>query len=368
VSRSIEEPSEILRRRLDNQHLVAQRVRDPREMVAYLGAVQSQDYPGALWALALRLEGASLASLQCAFDRGEVLRTHVLRPTWHFVAPADIRWMLALTGPRIRRSMASRERELGMDQTLVDRANDAIARALEGGTALTRSELGGALTEAGVDWRNDGSILGHLASAAELAGVTCSGPLKGTQHTYALLEQRVPPARLPERDEAVAELVSRYFTSHGPATLNDFAWWSGLTVGDARHGLAASGSRFESQKVGDLTYWFDPQAVVGQTSGSSMLLLPNYDEFTVAYRSRELFYTREIVYRPGPRYDAPFGNVIVNDGRVRGIWKRSARNGQLTIEPEWFNSPSPNEAAAFVDAVERYAGFMGMPLHQAPEA
>src|SRR5262245_13258582 len=129
----MEGTSEILQRRLDNQHLVGQRVRDPRQMVAHLGAVQSQDYPGALWALALRLEGASLASLQCAFDRGAVLRTHVLRPTWHFVVPEDIRWMLALTGPRLRRSVARRERELGMDQMLANRSNDAIARALEGG-------------------------------------------------------------------------------------------------------------------------------------------------------------------------------------------------------------------------------------------
>jgi hypothetical protein len=359
VSRSIGDPSEILRRRLANQHLVGQRVREPREMVARMGAVQSQDYPGALWALALRVKGASIKSLQCAFDRGEILRTHVLRPTWHLVAPEDVRWMLALTGPRIRRSMTGRERDLGMDPKLVSRSNDAIARALEGGKALTRSELGVALTEAGIDWHNDGGLLAHLASTAELAAVICSGPLKGTQHTYALLDERVPPARSMSRDEAVAELVGRYFTSHGPATLNDFAWWSGLTVGDARDGLGALGTRFTSQKLGELTLWFDPDAEVGRAEGPAMLLLPNFDEFTVAYRARELFYPREIVYRPGPRYDAPFGNMIVVDGTVVGIWKRTVRKGQLTIEPEWFNPPSPNEAAAFDETVGRYAAFMG---------
>jgi hypothetical protein len=301
VSRPIGDPSEILLRRLVNQHLVRQRVREPREMVARLGAVQSQDYPGALWALALRVKSASIQSLQCAFDRGDILRTHVLRPTWHLVAPEDIRWMLALTAPRIRRSMASRERDLGMDPRLVSRSNDAIARALEGGKAVTRSELGVALTQAGIDWHNDGGLLAHLASTAELAAVICSGPLKSTQHRYALLDERVPPARAVSRDDAAAELVCRYFTSHGPPTLNDFAWCSGLTVGDALHGLGAFESRFTSQKVGELTYWFDPDAVVDTAEEPAMLLLPNFDEFTVAYRSRELFYPREIVYRPGWR-------------------------------------------------------------------
>src|SRR5436190_22298262 len=210
MSCPIADPRAILRCRLANQHLVRQRSSDPREIVAHLGAVQSQDFPAALWALAQRVTGASLQSLQGAFNRADFLRTHVLRPTWHFVAPEDIRWMLDLTGSRIRRSMASRERDLGMDPTLLSRAIDAIARALEGGRALTRSEVGAALTEAGIDWRNDGGLLAHLASAAELAAVICSGPLKGAQHTYALLDERVPAARSVSRAEAVAELVARY--------------------------------------------------------------------------------------------------------------------------------------------------------------
>ena len=260
----IDGPGEILSIRLQNQHLLRRSVDDPRAMVGWLGAVQSQDYAGALWGLALRLRGASLQSLQCAFERGEIVRTHVLRPTWHFVAPEDIRWMLALTGQRIRRSMATRERDLGMDASLVSGSIDAIARALEGGRALTRPELGVALSEAGIDWRGDGSLLAHLATAAELAGIVCSGPLKGARHTYAMLDERVPPAAVPGRDEAVIELVRRYFSSHGPATLNDFAWWSGLTVGDARLGLTALGTRFTSQTVDDRTYWFDPEAVDGR--------------------------------------------------------------------------------------------------------
>src|SRR3982074_2843339 len=241
-------PAEILQLRLANQHLSQQCATEPRPMVAHLGAVQSQDYPAALWALGLRLAQATRASLECAFNNGAILRTHVLRPTWHFVAPEDIRWMLALTAPRIKRGMASRDRELGLNDELVAQTNTIIARALEGGQQLTRPEIGAALQAAGVAVA-DGSVLSHLVSRAELDGVVCSGALRGKQHTHALLEERVPRTRVLERDEAVAELVGRYFASHGPATLNDFAWWSGLTVVDGRRGLEAHGSQFVSEKV-----------------------------------------------------------------------------------------------------------------------
>jgi hypothetical protein len=278
------------------------------------------------------------------------------------VTPEDIRWMLALTAPRIKRGMASRDRELGLNDELVAQANTVIARALEGGKQLTRPEIGAALQAAGITVA-DGAVLSHLVSRAELDGVVCSGALRGKQHTHALLEERVPPARVLERDEAVAELVRRYFASHGPATLNDFAWWSGLTVVDGRRGLEAHGSRYVSEKVSGLTYWFaTSSAAPTGAHGPAALLLPNFDEFTVAYRARELFYTRELVWRPGPRDDVPFGNVIVIGGQVVGMWKRSVVKERLRIEPRWFNPPSPREEMAFTEAAERYAAFVGLPL------
>jgi hypothetical protein len=352
---------EILRLRLANQCLARQNATDPRAMVAHLGAVQSQDYPAALWALGVRLASAARESLQCAFNSGAILRTHVLRPTWHFVAPEDIRWMLALTAPRIKRAMASRDRELGLNDELVARSNRVIALALEGGKQLTRPEIRAAL-QAGGFAVADGSVLSHLLSRAELDGVVCSGAVRGKQHTHALLEERAPRARVLDRDEAVAELVCRYFNSHGPATLNDFAWWSGLTVGDGRRGLDAHGARFVSEKVSGLTYWFAASATSLKAPGPAALLLPNFDEFTVAYRSRELLYPRELTQRPASRDAAPFGNVIVIGGQIAGIWKRSVVNERLRIEPRWFNAPSCRAETAFVEAAERYAAFMGLPL------
>src|SRR6266851_2193636 len=359
MTRGLGEPADILQLRLANQHLAQPRSADPQAMVAHLGAVQSQDYSAALWALGLRLAQATRASVECAFNRGEILRTHVLRPTWHFVTPEDIRWMLALTAPRIKRGMAGRDRELGLNDELVVRTNAVIARALEGGKQLSRPEIGAALQAAGIAVA-DGSVLAHLVSRAELDGVVCSGALRGKQHTYALLEERAPRARVLEREEAVAELVCRYFASHGPATLNDFAWWSGLTVVDGRRGLGAHGSRFVSEKVSGLTYWFASTAPPARAPGPAALLLPNFDEFTVAYRSRELFYARELVWRPGPRDDAPFGNVIAIGGEVVGMWKRSVVKERLRIEPRWFNPPSHRAEAAFTDAAERYSAFVGL--------
>jgi hypothetical protein len=267
--------------------------------------------------------------------------------------------MLALTAPRIKQRMASRDRELGLNDEVVARSNTIIARALEGGKQLTRPEIGAALPAGGIAVA-DGSVLAHLVSRAELDGVVCSGALRGKQHTHALLEERVPRAPLLDRSEAVAELVCRYFTSHGPATLSDFAWWSGLTVVDGRRGLEAHGARFVSERVSGQAYWFAPSATRSTTAALEpvALLLPNFDEFTVAYRSRDLFYAREIVWRPGPRDDAPFGNVIVIGGQVVGMWKRSVVKERLTIEPRWFNPPVRGEELAFTRAAERYAAFV----------
>lgn len=352
-------PAAILRLRLANEHLLVPTLSDPRAIVAHLGAVQSQDYPAALWALGLRLQQTRFASLECAFNQGAILRTHVLRPTWHFVTPEDIRWMLALTGPRIIRGMTSRERDLGMDLALTSRAADVIVRALEGGNALTRDEIGAALRQAGIEISDPG-LLSHLISRCELQALVCSGPMRGKQHTWLVLDER---ARSPRRDlhgeEAVGEIVARYFTSHGPATLADFAWWSGLTMGDAKRGLAAHGSRFVSTTVDGLTYWYAAAtADVAFESAHSAWLLPNYDEYTVAFRFRELFHQRGPGYQP-TREDSPFSNVIVIDGRVVGLWKRSVPRDPATVEPRWFASPSRAQQHAFDVAAARYAAFFG---------
>lgn len=226
--------------RLYQQRLTHAPLATPEEVVEWLGAVQSQEYAGAKWSLALRMENPQEDAIERAYAEGSILRTHVLRPTWHFVPAADIRWMLELTAPRIIAQSAHRSRQLELDAAQYARSNEVIARALQGGRYLTRPELGAALTEAGIP-AADGSRLGYIVMHAELEAVICSGPRRGKQMTYALLDERAPHARSMTREEALAELTRRYFTGHGPATVRDFVWWSGLTTFDSDASLGPSG-------------------------------------------------------------------------------------------------------------------------------
>ncbi len=355
-------PAEILRLRLSNQLLLGSRLSDPQAVVGHLGAVQSQDYPAALWAVAQRLTTSSKATLQRAFDEAKIVRTHVLRPTWHFVAPQDIRWMLSLTAPRITASMTSRERQLGLDQRLAERSNAIIAGVLRGGNTRTRKELGEALSGDGIDI-SDLGLLSHLITRAELDALICSGPLRGTQVTWALLDERVPPTPPRSRDDAVAELVLRYFSSHGPATLRDFAWWSGLTITDGRRGLEAHDRRFASEKVDGMVYWYAPPPATAVIDDGRAFLLANYDEYTVAYRERQLFYPRAVNWQLGPRDEVPFSNVLVLGGVIVGLWKRTASiKDRLSLQLRWFNNPGRAQVAAADDAAQRYAAFLELPL------
>src|SRR6266545_1542507 len=240
--------------RLHNQRLSQTNLTNPAEVVNWLGAVQSQDFTGAKWAIGLRTSGLTEADVDRAFAEGSILRTHVMRPTWHFVTPADIRWMLALTAPRVRALLAYNDRQLEIDKVTLKKSDDVLAKTLGGGKQLTRLELGTALQKSKIN--TDDLRLTHLVMHAELSGVICSGARQGKQFTYALLEERVPPAKVLEHDEAVVELARRYFTSHGPAILKDFIWWSGLSSIDAKRGLEAIKPELEHEVINDETYWF----------------------------------------------------------------------------------------------------------------
>jgi hypothetical protein len=228
---------DITRTRLRNQRLSGGRFAKPEEVVSWLGAVQAQEYGHAKWALGLRMQRPADAQIETAFTEGRILRTHVMRPTWHFVAPADIRWMLALTAPRVSAAIAVYNRRLELDATVFRRSQRAIVRALRGGGQLTRQELKVALQRAGIE--ADGVRLAFIVMQAELDAVICSGARRGnnspTRCWMSGCQRRGP--RL--RDDSLTELARRYFISHGPAQLHDFAWWSGLSVADARGGLAA---------------------------------------------------------------------------------------------------------------------------------
>jgi len=354
-------PDDLLQLRLANQHLANPQLSEPAAVVAHLGAVQAQDEPAARWALGQRLQGATEAGIERALDAGHILRTHVLRPTWHFVAPADIRWLLELTGPRVRQAMAFADRELGIDAAVVARSNDALARSLAGGQRLTRPELTMALRQAGLAGADDGRTVGHLLLRAEVDAVICSGPRRGKQVSYALLHERVPATPPLEREAALAELVWRYFSSHGPATASDFNWWSGLTLAETRRGLAACGPRLEQTTTGGRTYWFaPPPGPPPPVQVGPVFLLANYDEYTVAYRERDLFFDPTTARSLDRREPVPFSNVIVADGRVAGVWRRRLHRDSVVVQTVWFAAPTPGQHAGLRAAAQRYAAFLGL--------
>ena len=352
---------DIARRRLARQHLINPTLSDPAEVVRVLGAVQAQDFSGAKWALGMRTHGSTDASIERAFADGSIVRTHVLRPTWHFVTPADIRWMLALTGPRVKATMASYERTLGLDDAMFRRTNEVIVRALRDGKQLTRAEIGEALRQAGVEVGGS-QRLGHLLMRPELEGIVCSGARRGKQFTYALLDERVPPSPARERDEALLDLTKRYFATRGPATANDFAWWSGLTVGEARRGIDIAGANLEREVIDDRPYWSDPSVRTTPWRSPKVFLLPNYDEFFIGHKDRGAIGRRLSSARLVTGGNALIAHVIAVDGQLVGGWKRTLTNDGVTVHVRLLTRLSTAEHKALDAAIERHGAFLGLPV------
>lgn len=329
--------------------------------MSWLGAVQAQDYAAAKWGVALRAQGLTDADLDQVFDSGAILRTHVMRPTWHFVRPADIRWMQALTAPRVNAANAYYYRRLELDEEVFARSNAILASALQGGQHLTRSELGAILQQAGIDTQ-DRMRLTYLVLRSELDAVICSGPRRGKQFTYGLLEERAPQARVLDHEEALAELTRRYFSGHGPATKQDFTWWSGLTVAETEAGLEMVGQYLAQAVVEDQTYWFSNSISIVNNASPSAHLLPNYDEYIIGYTDRSAAFDAHDTKMENPRDNIVFNHTILIDGRVAGTWKRSFSKGQILLEVRPFAKLSSAEEEALARAVQRYGEFHDMPV------
>jgi hypothetical protein len=351
--------SDLAHQRLRNQRIAGASLSTPGDVVQWLGAVQAQDYPAAKWAVGLRSPGTTDADVEQAVANGTILRTHVMRPTWHFVTPTDIRWLLALTAPRVKAAMASQNRTLGLNDEVFKQSNAVLEKTLQGGKQLTRLELVAALKQVGIITENLGFI--NLLMGAELDGLICSGAQRGKQSTYALLAERAPQARTLARDEALAELTSRYFTSHGPATVQDFVWWSGLTTADARAGLEMVKSQLLHEEVDGQTYWFAHYLSPEQEYAPSVYLLPNYDEYTVGYTDRSAIFDTAHTSKLGPR-----GSVLVHvmllDGRIVGTWQRTFKKGSALITVSPFAALSEAENQALALAAEQYSRFLNMPV------
>jgi hypothetical protein len=350
---------DIARQRLHTQRIAGEKFQTPDAVVRWFGAVQAQDYAGAKWAVGQRMHGATDADLDAAFATGTILRTHVMRPTWHFVTPADIRWLLALTAPRVHIANTYRCRQLDLDDATLTRSNAALTSALRGGVQLTRTELAVMLQEAGI--AIDGQRLTHIMMHAELTGIVCSGAWRGKQFTYALLDERAPHTTTLTREESLAELTRRYFTSHGPATVRDFVWWSGLTMSDAKAGLAMAESQVMHEDIDGRTYWFTISAPIPEDPSPVAFLLPNFDELIVGYTDRSDVLDAAPAEKLDARGNLLFNHTIVINGRVRGTWKRTLKKDAVLIDALPFASLGTAEAAAIEGASARYGRFIGLP-------
>ena len=327
----------------------------PAAVVARLGAVQSQEFDAAKWALGLRMgPRATDAAIERAFDEGRILRTHVLRPTWHFVAPDDIRWMLALTAPHVRRTLASYHRRLELGRPLLTRAIQIVERALADTGPLTRQDLRSRLAKAGITLQ--AMQLAFVMIEAELEAIVCSGPRSGRQFTYALLAGRAPTARPLPRDEALGTLVRRYFTSHGPATIRDFVWWSGLSTADTKRGLEIVRARQAS--IDGQGYWSvgrNHQAAPGARRNPAAHLLPIYDEYLVAYRDRAAV---PHSWQPSGSTVA-FRHAVIVDGQVAGTWRIANDEAGTTMTITPARTLTARERHAARQAAARYERFLG---------
>lgn len=357
----------ILLARLSNQMLAAPATNNPADIVRALGAVQSQDYAGAKWGVAQRTNNITSSAFDAAFSRGDVLRTHALRPTWHFVATEDLKWMLALNASRINAYCATYWHKLAMSEDMFARANDIIAQSVAG-THLTRTEIDTLLKDNGLD-TSDGR-LGFYLIRAEQEGIICSGPLRGKNHTYAAISERVANSREFSRDQALQELATRYFTSHGPATLADFAWWSGLTAADAAKGLKAIKSKLISHEVQGQIFWLMPQlaeyTMTLTNSFTQIHLLPNYDEYVVAYKDRTYLHDSDNNHKLDSRKNPLFNHVIIEKGRIAGTWSYAIKKDTVLIRPNYFTEQSLGDIVSLKAAMLRFEKFLGLPVEIAP--
>ena len=344
----------ITRLRLYGLLLRGQGPADPAQVVGHLTALQAQDHAYTRWSVAQRTAGVpGAARVDSAFDDGRILRTHVLRPTWHYVAASDLRWLIRFSGPRVDAANEPKYREVGLDARTLDRATALIADAVAQGPR-TRHELAHVLDDQGIATADE--RLTFMLMHAELTGVVCSGPMRGRQHTYATFDERVPNEPGPQGDEALAELSWRYFSTRGPATTKDFSWWSGLSAADARRGLALVEPRLVSHERGGRTYWFIERAL--PRPGRPVIdLVARFDEVIISYgQTRDVLQTSFASFPLLTHIDG-FHHVLLIGGRLLGHWRPHPDPGNPTVEVRTSRALGAEEDRAMSRAVERYVRF-----------
>lgn len=359
----------VVRRRLATQRLTSAPLSDPADVVRLLTCVQSQDAPLAAHSLAVRSGTTTYAGQLAAQSAGGWVRTHVLRPTWHVVAPEDLRWIQALTGPKVERSMPARHRQLGLTPDVVARGCDVLRELLADGRTMTRRELGPEFASAGLP--GPGEAMAHQLMCAEVRAVICSGPPRGTEHTYALVDGSIAPAASDDwpRERALVELTHRFFAGHGPASERDLQRWSGLTLTEIRSAtaeLTCSADLAETHPLDrvDLdgeTLWFDPSVPARTTRRRDAHLLSTFDEAVLTY-PRTGFPRRSETADRSRLVSESAGGVVIVEAEDVGTFKRRVEADATRVMVRAEVDLSGSERAAIGAAAEQLAAFHERPL------
>lgn len=344
----------ITQHRLHNQQITQHTLASPAEVVRYLGALQGQDYPGVKWSIGLRVPGCTDADVEQALAKHAIVRTWLLRGTLHIAAAEDVRWMLALVAPRLIAGNARRYQQLELDEPTLMRSNDILARALQDGQELDRRALLALLEDHGISTEGQRGV--YLLQRASLDGLIGQGVQRGQYGIFFALD-RLPPATL-SREEALAEMARRYFTTRGPATLQDFVWWSSLTTPDARAALDSVRGELIEEKIDGVSYW---RADISPTDSDGFAaLLPGFDEYLLAYQNRRAMLDPS--HAPLIQRGGMFAPTIVIGGRVVGTWQRTVRKRGVTVTLSPFAPLREDVLQAIKRPVQQYGDFLGLPV------
>ena len=343
--------------RLLNQQLLSPLFSQPKELVSWMGAMQAQNYSMVKWAVGMRLKSATIQTVEKALREGEILRTHVMRPTWHLVAAEDIRWMLKLSAERVIAANESyaKGHNLDISEELYAKSYRLLEKILSGKKSLTRQEIAEHFNRSGIV--ADNHRMTRFMARAEQVGIVCSGEDKGSKCTYALLEERVPPMPELTKDESLARLVRSYFRSHAPAVLQDFVWWSGLPVTEARQAIYLIDSELTAEEWNGQTWYIHEDCRTrGKVSGS-LHLLPSYDEYLLGYKDRTDVLPKEH-YAKAFTNNGLFYPVVLHEGQVIGNWNKGPQKKSISIEHTWFQPETFVDEALLSWAKERYKQFI----------
>jgi len=339
--------------RLASHQLSGTNLKSSKEMVAWFGAVQGQEYAQTKWGLGLRLPHLSDIRIETEISDGEILRTHLLRPTWHFVTSDDIYWLLKLTAPRVNAANAYMYKKLELDTAIFNRSNKILSKLLQGHKQLTRDEINDEFKKNKIEAQ--GHRLSYIMMRSELDGIICSGARRGNQFTYSLLEERLNKRKAFNKEEALAELAKRYFRSRGPATVKDFSTWSGLPLTECRQGIELCKSDFEKATLEDNEYYFSSQDTLAQNSLTKIFLLPVYDEFIMGYKDRSAILKFKNGLKPSPSFH--FDCMIIYNGQIIGTWKRIIGKKQIDLQYNFFKPLTHRQKKEFENSMNRLGQF-----------